>query len=328
MASRIFSPCKNFIVNHLSLATRAFLLALSAASVCAGCSTDAGNGAASGGTPSGLGGTSTGGLASGGTTTGGATAVGTGGVMSGGVTSGGAGGSGAMSPSGGSTGAGAINTGGASGGVPQANGGSTTSGGGTTSGGNAGSSSTGGSAGTGVATSGGAASSGGSTSGGKGGGGASSGAGGASTGGKTAGGAANCDLPATVSFKQHVQPFLITACGGGNGCHVVDASSTSSSGGYNHAYDWITGGAHTSSCPSGPMRFEIVLDVINAANPASCSKSRKMPPPDATGAGLRAPLTACQVETLRAWLSEPLVTQTHRADDSSPTTPYPMPPFN
>jgi hypothetical protein len=76
------------------------------------------------------------------------------------------------------------------------------------------------------------------------------------------------------------------------------------------------------------MRFQIVIDVIKGAKPASCSKSRQMPPPDATGGGLRAPLTRCQVEALQAWLNEPLVTQTHRADDSSPTTPYPMPPFN
>ena len=93
-------------------------------------------------------------------------------------------------------------------------------------------------------------------------------------------------------------------------------------------YDWLTAGSHTSSCPTAPKRFEIVLDVVANANPATCSKSRKMPPPDATGAGARAPLTACQIETLRAWLAEPRVTQLHRPDDSSPSTPYPMPPFN
>jgi hypothetical protein len=131
-----------------------------------------------------------------------------------------------------------------------------------------------------------------------------------------------------VSFKQHVQPFLIKACGGGNGCHVIDAGVTTSAGGYNHAYDWITGGSHKSSCPTWPMRFEIVVDVIQAANPPTCSKSRQMPPPDATGAGKRTPLTPCEVETLQAWLNLPLVTQTHRADDSSPTAAYPMPPFN
>ena len=60
----------------------------------------------------------------------------------------------------------------------------------------------------------------------------------------------------------------------------------------------------------------------------TCSKSRKMPPTNVTGTALRAPLTTCEVATLQAWLDEPLVTQMHRADDSSPTTPYPMPPFN
>jgi len=134
-----------------------------------------------------------------------------------------------------------------------------------------------------------------------------------------------CELPETVSFQQDVQPFLIPSCGGGNGCHVIDDSSTMSNGGYNHAYDWITAGSHTSSCPDGPFRFEIVVDVINEANPASCSNSRKMPPPEN---GDRTPLTECQVATLQAWLDEPLVTQTHREDDSSPTTPYAMPPFN
>ena len=101
-------------------------------------------------------------------------------------------------------------------------------------------------------------------------------------------------------------------------------------GGYDHAYDWITAGSHASSCPQtpNPKRFEIVLDVIAAANPPTCSKSRKMPPPDATGAGKRTPLGACQVATLQAWLAEERVTQMHRPDDSSPTTPYPMPPFN
>lgn len=142
------------------------------------------------------------------------------------------------------------------------------------------------------------------------------------------GGASSCNVPANVSFKQHVQPFLIKACGGGNGCHVIDAAPTTSAGGYNHAYDWITGGSHKSSCPTWPMRFEIVVDVIKAPNPPTCSKSRQMPPPDATGAGKRTPLTACEIETLQAWLKLPLVTQTHRADDSSPTTAYPMPPFN
>lgn len=150
--------------------------------------------------------------------------------------------------------------------------------------------------------------------------------------GGAAGGANGCDLPATVSFQRDVQPFLIKSCGssGSDGCHVIDAASTMSSGGWDHAYDWITAGAHASSCPEQPtpLRFQVVIAVIDQANPPTCSKSRQMPPPNATGGGLRAPLTSCQVATLQAWLDEPLVTQMHRADDSSPTTPYPMPPFN
>ena len=140
------------------------------------------------------------------------------------------------------------------------------------------------------------------------------------------GGTNSCNLPATVSFKKDVEPHLITSCGGGNGCHVIDASSTMSSGGFDHGYDWITAGSHASSCPEtpNPKRFEVVIAVIDAANPPSCSKSRQMPPPGAS----QPPLTTCQVAALQAWLDEPLVTQMHRADDSSPTTPYPMPPFN
>jgi hypothetical protein len=140
----------------------------------------------------------------------------------------------------------------------------------------------------------------------------------------------NCGLPAVVSYQKDVQPFLIKGCGGGNGCHVIDAQSTMANGGFNHGYDWITAGSHASSCPEtpNPKRFEIVLDVIAGANPPSCSKSRQMPPPNATGAGVRTPLTECEVAALRAWLAEPQVMQTHRPDDSSPTTPYLMPPFN
>jgi hypothetical protein len=142
-----------------------------------------------------------------------------------------------------------------------------------------------------------------------------------------------CALPSTVSFQNEVQPILIKSCGSSSssdGCHVIDGASTMASGGFNHAYDWITAGAHASSCPEKPtpLRFQVVIDVIDEANPPTCSKSRKMPPPDATGTALRAPLSVCQVATLQAWLDEPLVTQMHRADDSSPTTPYPMPPFN
>jgi hypothetical protein len=127
-----------------------------------------------------------------------------------------------------------------------------------------------------------------------------------------------------------VLPFLTTSCGGGNGCHVIDNASTVASGGYDHGYDWITAGAHASSCPETPTpyRYQVVIAVINEANPPSCSKSGKMPPPAQAGAAARADLTACQIATLQAWLDEPLVVQKHRADDSSPTTPYPMPPYN
>jgi hypothetical protein len=137
-----------------------------------------------------------------------------------------------------------------------------------------------------------------------------------------------CGLPSVVSFKQDVEPFLSVSCGGGNGCHVIDNGSTMSAGGYDHAYDWITAGSHDSSCPDTPFRFEIVLDVIREANPATCSRSRQMPPPDEAGANLRTPLTDCQVTALAAWLAEPYITQMHRADDTSPSTPYAMPPFN
>jgi hypothetical protein len=126
--------------------------------------------------------------------------------------------------------------------------------------------------------------------------------------------------------------LLIKTCGssGSDGCHVIDATSTVAQGGFDHGYDWITAGAHASSCPQQPtpLRFQVVIPVIEGADPSSCSKSRQMPPPNATGSGLRTPLTTCQVVTLEAWLAEPLVTQMHRADDTSPKTPYPMPPFN
>ena len=235
-------------------------------------------------------------------------------------------------------------TGGAAG-IPASGGNAASSGGGSGSGGAP--STSGGASGTGGATGSGGSSATGATggaasggAGGKGGNGgllASGGAGGRSTGSGGAigsggatgsGGANNCMLPATVSYQKDVQAFLIRSCGGGNGCHVIDTMSTVASGGFNHGYDWITAGAHATSCPNVPKRFEVVLDVIKQANPASCSKSRKMPPPDATGAGVRDPLTPCEVAALQAWLNEPLVVQMHRADDSSPTTPYPMPPFN
>jgi hypothetical protein len=201
-----------------------------------------------------------------------------------------------------------------------------------------------GGAGSGVAVStggatGGAAGSLGSTAGGTGSGGAAGGKGGAAgKGGSGVAGAAGggvgggCKLPATVSFQKDVQTFLGPTCGGGNGCHVIDSASTTASGGYDHAYDWITAGAHPSSCPEKPTpkRFEIVMAVIASADPGSCSKSRQMPPPNETGANLRTPLTICDVATLQAWLDEPLVTQAHRVDDTDPagTAPFPMPPFN
>ena len=38
--------------------------------------------------------------------------------------------------------------------------------------------------------------------------------------------------------------------------------------------------------------------------------------------------STCQIAALQPWLNEPLVTQMHRADDASPRTAYPTPPFN
>jgi hypothetical protein len=163
------------------------------------------------------------------------------------------------------------------------------------------------------------------------GGGTGGGSGGSLDGGTTDGGG-NCGLPSTVSFKRDVEPFLSSKCGGGNGCHVIDSASTTAAGGYDHAYDWITAGAHSSSCPGTPTpkRFEIVLAVVAAANPASCSRSRIMPPQNEAGANLRKPLTSCEAAALKAWIEEPLVTQKHRVDDTDPdgTPPFPMPPFN
>ncbi len=158
-----------------------------------------------------------------------------------------------------------------------------------------------------------------------------------STGGANTTGAfpEGCEVSTPVSFTHDIQPFLTTSCGKGvnSGCHVTDADSTmgslcpdgSNNCGFTHAYDWITAGAHSSSCPETPTpkRFEVVLDVIDRANPPSCSDSRVMPPP-----GMGTPLTECQIAALKAWLAEPKVVQAHRADDSSPAEPYEMPPFN
>ncbi len=133
-----------------------------------------------------------------------------------------------------------------------------------------------------------------------------------------------CTIPATVSFLQDVQPFLAASCGKANGgCHVLDASSTAAEGGKDHAYDWITGPAHPSSCPEmpTPYRWQIVMAVMAQADPPSCSKCGIMPPAGIT------PFTACQIATLQSWLNEPFVTQTPRSD-GTPVAAYAMPPFN
>ncbi len=145
---------------------------------------------------------------------------------------------------------------------------------------------------------------------------------------------AGCTLPSPVSFQADVQGFLNTSCGktgtanaSNGGCHVLDDESTLVEGGKNHAYDWITGTAHASSCPETPtpFRFQVVMAVMQEADPPSCSMCDKMPtattPPHAA-------LTACQIATLQSWLDEPYVTQLHRYDSISPTTPYAMPPWN
>jgi hypothetical protein len=149
--------------------------------------------------------------------------------------------------------------------------------------------------------------------------------------GNVGGPPANCNLSTPVSFQKDVQGFLTTSCGKAvtGGCHVTDTSKTNL--GFDHAYDWITAIAHTGSCGKTPpyaKRFEVVLDVINAANPPSCPNSRKMPPP-----GMGTPLTTCQIAALQAWLVEPMVSQMHvkESDETAalyPAGPYLMPPFN
>jgi hypothetical protein len=142
-----------------------------------------------------------------------------------------------------------------------------------------------------------------------------------------------CTASNPVSFKSDIGPWLAKSCGKsvGGGCHVTDDSSTANSlcpdgtkaCGFNHAYDWITAGSHNEFCKQtpAPIRYTVVMAVLEGANPPSCTQTRVMPPD-----GPRA--TECQKAVLAAWLAEPKVTQLHRADDTSPAAPYPMPPFN
>jgi hypothetical protein len=136
-----------------------------------------------------------------------------------------------------------------------------------------------------------------------------------------------------VSFKADIGPWLNQSCGKGRGggCHVTDDSSTVNSlcpdgtkkCGFNHAYDWITAGSHNEFCKQtpAPIRYTVVMDVLEKADPPSCTSTRVMPP-DGPAA------TACQKAALAAWLALPKVLQVHRADDTSPAEPYLMPPFN
>lgn len=140
-----------------------------------------------------------------------------------------------------------------------------------------------------------------------------------------------CNLSTPVTFQKDIQGFLAKSCGKtvDGGCHVTDSSKTSL--GYDHAYDWITAFAHTSSCgKSEPYakRFEVVLALLAGPKPASCPNARQMPPQ-----GMGEALTECQVAALQAWLAEPLVSQMHvpENDDTKalyPAGPYLMPPFN
>ncbi|MEP6652142.1 MAG: hypothetical protein ABJA82_02220 [Myxococcales bacterium] len=143
-----------------------------------------------------------------------------------------------------------------------------------------------------------------------------------------------CTVPSPVKFQKDVQGFLNASCGrtgGANpsngGCHVLDDQSTLLLGGKNHAYDWMTGIAHDTSCPEvpTPLRYQIVAAVMQKANPATCSKSRIMPP---AATPPRAPLTACQLAILQSWLNEQYLFEFHRYDGISPTVPYAMPPWN
>jgi hypothetical protein len=167
-------------------------------------------------------------------------------------------------------------------------------------------------------------------------GGASGGAGSAGAASGAGGGPtipAGCAVSNPVSFKADIGPWLNSSCGKGkgSGCHVTDDSSTAGSAcpdgsnkcGFNHAYDWITAGSHNQFCKQtpAPIRYTVVLDVIRGANPPSCTSTRIMPPDGPA-------VTECQKAALTAWLAEPMVSQLHRSDDTSPSTPYLMPPFN
>ncbi len=144
---------------------------------------------------------------------------------------------------------------------------------------------------------------------------------------------AGCMVSNPVSFKADIGPWLNKSCGkgAGGGCHVTDDSSTANSlcpdgtkkCGFNHAYDWITAGSHNEFCKQtpGPIRYTVVMAVLAAANPPTCTKTRVMPPDGP-------PATDCQKAALAAWLAEPKVLQVHRADDTSPAAAYLMPPFN
>jgi sulfatase modifying factor 1 len=145
---------------------------------------------------------------------------------------------------------------------------------------------------------------------------------------------AGCTVPSPVSFQKDVQGFLNTSCGktgaanaSNGGCHVLDNQSTQLLGGKDHAYDWITGTAHDTSCPQAPtpFRYQVLMAVMQQANPASCSKSRIMPPAVTPP---RAPLTACQLAILQSWLNEQYLLEFHRYDGISPTVPYAVPPWN
>jgi hypothetical protein len=142
-----------------------------------------------------------------------------------------------------------------------------------------------------------------------------------------------CVVSNPVSFKADIGPWLNQSCGKGRGggCHVTDDASTVNSlcpdgtkkCGFNHAYDWITAGSHNEFCKQtpAPIRYTVVMDVLERADPPSCTSTRVMPPDGPA-------VTECQKAALAAWLAQPKVLQVHRADDTSPAEAYLMPPFN